>query len=93
MTDDDRVCKWFARVTQPQLVVYNERMNDAAPYRNSPRWDRERAKASAEFHDSTNSARELYNAAMAELETLGEISEYVWEEMGEFEKRLEEVPS
>ncbi len=86
MTDDDCICKWFAAVTKPQLAIYNERMNDAAPYRNSPRWDRLRAKASQEFHDSTNEARELYEMAMFDLDTLGEVSEALWERMGEFEK-------
>jgi len=87
VTDDDQVCRWFAKVTEPQLTIYNQRMNDAAAYRNTPRWDRERAKASQEFHDSVNEARELYAAAMADLETNGEVSETTWDDMGAFEKK------
>ena len=75
MTDSEAMGKWFIRVTQPQLAKYNRRMADAAPYRNSPRWARERQFASRHFTYETTKARQLYERAMADLEALGEISE------------------
>jgi len=75
MSDSEFMGKWFAEVTQPQHVRYNQRMADAAPYRNSPRWARARTFAQREFHESTAEARRLYEQAMDEMEALGEISE------------------
>ena len=75
MTDEEFMGKWFSSVTKPQLAQYNARMSDARAYRGSPRWDREREVAQQEFHDSTETARALYNLAMADLEALGEVSE------------------
>jgi hypothetical protein len=75
MTDTEFMGKWFAEVTQPQHVHYNQRMADAAPYRNSPRWARARSFAQREFHEATADARKVYEQAMDELEALGEISE------------------
>lgn len=75
MSDSEFMGKWFASVTQPQHVRYNQCMADAAPYRNSPRWARARAFAQREFHESTAEARRLYEQAMDELEALGEITE------------------
>lgn len=75
MTDTEFMGKWFASVTQPQHVRYNQRLADAAPYRNSPRWARARAFAQREFHESTAEARKLYELAMDELEALGEITD------------------
>ncbi len=75
MTDEEQMGKWFSKVTQPQLTRYNQRMADAAPYRNSPRWERLRVAAQNEFHISVAEARALYETAMAELFGLGEITE------------------
>lgn len=75
MNDSEFMGKWFASVTEPQHVRYNQRMADAAPYRNSPRWARARAFAQREFHETTAEARKLYELAMDELEALGELSE------------------
>lgn len=75
MTDSEFMGRWFSDVTKPQLAQYNARMSDAAPYRNSPRWNREREAAQREFHDTTAIARILYERAMDDLEALGEVSE------------------
>ncbi|ANW00665.1 hypothetical protein [Bradyrhizobium icense] len=75
MTDEESMGKWFARVTKPQLNEYNSRMGVAAAYRGAPRWDRERAAAQREFHEATAEARRLYETAMDELSSLGEITE------------------
>ena len=75
MNDTEFMGKWFADVTKPQLAHYNERMADAAPYKNSPRWARARATAQREFHESTAEARRLYELAMDEMEAICEISE------------------
>ena len=75
MTDSEFMAKWFADVTKPQLAVYNQRMSDAAPYRNSPRWERTRQFAQRQFNATTTEARQLYERAMADLEAFGEVSE------------------
>ncbi len=85
MTDEEFMGRWFSRVTKPQLAQYNQRMNDAAPYRNSPRWERERAAAQNEFHHSVANARELYELAMSELIALGEITEETNYSLTQFE--------
>lgn len=75
MTDEEHLGRWFSEQTKPQLARYNERMAVALAYRLSPRWEREREAASKEFHDTTSEARKLYELAMSDLETVGEISE------------------
>jgi hypothetical protein len=75
ITDTELMGRWFAKVTQPQLTRYNQRMSDAAPYRNSPRWNREREFAQRHFRYETCEARQLYERAMADLEVFGEVSE------------------
>lgn len=75
ITDEEFMGRWFAKVTKPQLANYNQRMADAAPYRNSPRWERERDFASRHFQNETTEARQLYQRAMADLEAFGEVSE------------------
>lgn len=75
ITDEEFMGRWFAKVTKPQLANYNQRMADAAPYRNSPRWERERDFASRHFQYETTEARQLYQRAMADLEVFGEVSE------------------
>lgn len=74
-TDEEFMGRWFARVTKPQLATYNRRMADAAPYRNSPRWNRERELAQRHFQYETCEARQLYERAMSDLEVFGEVSE------------------
>jgi len=76
--------RWFNDLTKPQLARYNQRMADAAPYRNSPRWERERLFAQREYHETTFEARRVYELAMQDLATLGEISEatnYAYDEV------------
>lgn len=75
ISDTEFMAKWFAKVTLPQLTRYNQRMSDAAPYRNSPRWNRERDFASRHFQYETCEARQLYERAMSDLEVFGEVSE------------------
>ena len=75
MTDEESMGRWFSEQTKPQLARYNQRMADAAPYRGSPKWERKRTAAQHEFHETTSEARGLYELAMADLMTLGEISE------------------
>lgn len=75
ITDEEFMGRWFTKVTKPQLATYNQRMSDAAPYRNSPKWERMRDHASRHFKYETTEARQLYERAMADLETFGEVSE------------------
>lgn len=75
ISDEEFMGRWFSRVTKPQLANYNQRMADAAPYRNSPKWNRMREFASQQFEYETVEARQLYERAMADLEALGEVSE------------------
>ena len=86
MTDAEYQGRWFARVTRPQLAIYNERMADALPYRSSPRWERIRAAAQNEFQETTQGARNLYERAMADLEAFGEVSEETNEAMDRFKR-------
>jgi hypothetical protein len=86
MTDAEYQGHWFARVTKPQLAVYNERMAVAYAYQNSPRWERIRAAAHKEFQETTQGARVLYERAMADLEAFGEVSEETYEAMDRFER-------
>lgn len=74
-TDEEFMGRWFSKVTKPQLARYNQRMADAAPYRNSPRWERERVAAQNEFHINVAEARALYEQAMNDLMSAGEVSE------------------
>jgi hypothetical protein len=74
-TDTEFMGRWFAKATKPQLAKYNERMADAAPYRNSPKWNRMREFAQRMFNAETTEARQLYERAMADLEAFGEVSE------------------
>ena len=75
MTDSDFLGAWYCKACAPQHKRYNERMYDAMPYRNSPRWERERMAAEREFNENTFEARELYEIASEELETLGELTD------------------
>lgn len=75
MTDEEFMGRWFTKAVQPQLNRYNDRMAVASAYRNSPRWDRLRVEAQKEFHETTSAARELYELAMSDLMSLGEVSE------------------
>lgn len=85
ISDTEFLGLWFFKVTEPQHVRYNQRMADAAPYRNSPRWTRERMAAQREFHEDTQGARALYERAIADMEALGEVSEAVDWALTQFE--------
>jgi hypothetical protein len=85
MTDEESLGRWFARVSQPQLAVYNFRMHLASAYRNTPKWERMRADAQKEFAESTNDARKLYEAAISDLQNFDEIGEALDAEMTQFE--------
>ena len=87
MTDSDFMAKWFVNVTKPQSANYNRRMADAAPYRNSPRWSREREFASRHFQYETCESRQLYERAMADLEAFGEVTEETDELLTAFQKQ------
>jgi hypothetical protein len=65
----------YGRLIRPQIDRYNQRMADAAPYKDSPRWDRMKADAYAEFFRTTVEAVKLYAMALHDLETIGVISE------------------
>jgi hypothetical protein len=83
-TDEEFAGQWFAALTKPQLAKYNRRLADAAPYRNSPRWERERQAALREYEITTVEAKRVYQMAMADLATLGEISDatnYAYDEV------------
>jgi hypothetical protein len=76
--------RWFADLTKPQLARYHQRMADVAPYRDSPRWERERLFANQEFVEGTAEARRVYDLAMHDLMATGEISEatnYAYDEV------------
>lgn len=75
MTDETLMARWFIQASHPHLNRYNQRMADAAPYRNAPRWERERAAALDEYTKATSEAASLYRDAMFDLEKMGEISE------------------
>lgn len=85
MNDEELAGKWFRQVTKPQLDIYNETMRDIAPYRNSPRWERERKAASFILNQSNIEPGKIYQSAMLELMTDGEISEATWYAMDQFE--------
>jgi hypothetical protein len=78
MTDSERAAVEYGKLIKPQLAQYNRRMADAAPYRNSPRWERLRESAMDEFHASTVDAVKWYVLAMQDMEVLGEITESTW---------------
>jgi hypothetical protein len=65
--------RWFADLTRPQLAAYNQRMSAIAPYRGSPRWDREQIAAKREWEAGTAEAKRVYQMALADLMTCGEI--------------------
>lgn len=67
--------KWFSSLTKPQSARFNQRMADAAPYKNSPRWDREKIAAEREFHETTPEARRICELVMQDMMVLGEPSE------------------
>lgn len=67
--------KWFADLTAPQLAAYRATMAAIAPYQGSPRWDREAARAQAEWEASTAVAKAIYEMALRDLMLTGEISE------------------
>ena len=92
ISDEEFMGRWFSRVTKPQLAVYNQRMSDAAPYRNAPRWERARAAAQNEFQITTKEVRDLYERGMADLMTLGEVSEESNDALTAFEN-IKLVPS
>lgn len=75
MTDAEHMARWFMSATKPQLAHYNQRMSDAAPYRNTPKWDRMRDHATRHFEYETTEARQIYQRAMSDLEVFGEVSE------------------
>lgn len=75
ITDEEFAGRWFADLTKPQRAKYNQRMSDAASYRNSPRWERERLFATQEYEITTVEAGRVYQMAMHDLMVLGEISE------------------
>jgi len=86
MTDAEYQGRWFAKMTRPQLAVYNTKMANALPYRSSLRWEHIRAAAQNEFQETTQGARDLYERAMADLEAFGEVSEETNEAMDRFER-------
>jgi hypothetical protein len=90
-TDTEFLGRWFAEVTKPQLARYNERMANAVAYRNTPRWTRERSKAQNEFQATTAEARRLYELAIADIETLGEVSEAVDAALTQFQATAQNV--
>lgn len=75
MNDEQRLNDWFKAQTAPQLAIYNRTMADILPYRNSPRWDRERAAAQRQFEDTVSDAAVIYARAMSDLDVFGEITE------------------
>lgn len=86
-TDTEFMGRWFTEATKPQLATYNQRMSDAAPYRNSPKWERMRDHAQRHFRYETTEARQLYERGMADLEAFGELSEETDELLAAFDRR------
>ena len=72
---EEHAGRWFSDLTRPQLAEYNARMSVAAAYRGSPRWDREYASAQREWEATTSDARRVYDMALRDLMTCGEIGE------------------
>lgn len=80
----DEARAYFDAATIPARTAYRERMADLAPYKNSPRWERERAAAKFRYSRDTAVAEALYEKTLAELTGTGEISEatsYAWDEL------------
>lgn len=67
--------RYFADATKPQATLYNDALRVIAPYKGSPRWDRERAAIERKYRRTTLAAAELANLTFAELMTAGEVSE------------------
>lgn len=67
--------EWFNDATVIQAAVFNRKMADIAYLKGSPRWDREREKAMATFHETTKGAAAIYEMALKDLMLTGEISE------------------
>lgn len=85
ISDTQFLTDWFFGVTKQQHHRYNQRMADAAPYRNSPRWSRERMAAQREYYEDTQPARVIYERAMADWEAMGQVSDAVEWSMTQFE--------
>ena len=76
--------RWFADLVKPQTARFNQRMAEIAPYKDSPRWEREKIAAERRFYDTTFEARRVYALALRDLKTTGEISEatnYAYDEV------------
>lgn len=76
--------EYFDAATVPARAAFRERMADLRPYKDSPRWERERAAAKFRFSRDTAVAEALYEKTLAELIADGEISEatsYAWDEL------------
>ena len=67
--------RWFADLVKPQTARFNQRMAEIAPYKDSPRWEREKIAAERRFHDTTFEARRVFELVKCDLMTLSEISE------------------
>ncbi len=67
--------RWFNDLTKPQTARFNDRMAVAAAYKGAPRWDREKAFAEREFHETTPEARRVCELVFQDMMTLSEVSE------------------
>lgn len=66
---------WFKDLTGEQLATFNETMQAIAPYKGSPRWDREHKAVQFVWEQTTAEASRIYRLALRDLMTTGEISE------------------
>lgn len=72
--------RFFESLTKEQKAFRDETFAVIAPYRGSPRWDRERDRADFIFAQSTAEASRLTELALRDLMTLGEISQTTYYE-------------
>lgn len=57
----------LVRATAPAKAVCDATMAHIRPWRNSPKWERQKADAYAEYHRSTAAAVDLFNRCCNEL--------------------------
>lgn len=67
--------RWFDDATKVQKAAFIATMARIAPYKDSPRWERDRCAAIRRWTTSTAGAREVYSMALRDLMLTGEITE------------------
>ena len=76
--------KYFWPLVKAQKQRIADRLAAIAPYRGSPRWDREKVAVDREWKEATADAERVYLMAMTDLDAIGEVSEatsYAYDEV------------